>query len=200
MTQPYVYWVLDTPVVTIIGLYSNVDGTLDARGTSEQQQWLQEQVAAADKGKPLIIAAHHPPYSLDTVHGGYPDIELALDRTIQATGRIPTAVLSGHVHSYQRFERTLDGTKIPYIVAGAGGYANRPGLIHKIETTDKGKRLPDGFQTTHKDLKLMTFNDDKPGFLRVSVNGKKPSVTFDYFLVDFTGSFAGKPSDSVTVP
>src|SRR5262249_52624326 len=32
MTQPYVYWVLDTPVATIIGLYSNVDGTLDARG------------------------------------------------------------------------------------------------------------------------------------------------------------------------
>ena len=36
MTQPYVYWTLNTPFATIVGLYSNVDGTLDARGTSEQ--------------------------------------------------------------------------------------------------------------------------------------------------------------------
>lgn len=34
MTQPYVYWTLDTPLATIIGLYSNVDGLLDGRGTS----------------------------------------------------------------------------------------------------------------------------------------------------------------------
>ena len=44
MTQPYVYWTLNTPFATIIGLYSNVDGTLDARGTSEQLQWFQQQV------------------------------------------------------------------------------------------------------------------------------------------------------------
>ena len=37
MTQPYVYWTLDAPFAKIIGLYSNVDGSLDARGTSEQQ-------------------------------------------------------------------------------------------------------------------------------------------------------------------
>ena len=198
MTQPYVYWVLDTPVVTIIGLYSNVDGTLDARGTTEQQQWLQDQFIGADKNKPLIVTAHHPPYSLDTVHGGYPEIELALDRTIHATGRIPTAVLAGHVHSYQRFERNLDGAKVPYIVAGAGGYANRPGLMHKIETRANGRPLPTGFQTTHPDLKLMAYNDQEPGFLRIAVDGKKGSVRFDYFLVDFDGSFSGKVADSVT--
>jgi hypothetical protein len=69
------------------------------RGTSEQQQWFRDQVSNAPSGKALIVAVPHPPYSLDTTHGGYPDIEIALDRIIQATGRIPTAVLSGHVHS-----------------------------------------------------------------------------------------------------
>lgn len=201
MTQPYVYWTLDTPFATIIGLYSNVDGTLDARGTSEQQQWFQDQVSSASKDKALILAVHHPPYSLDTTHGGYPDIEIAIDRVIQATGRVPTAVLSGHVHSYQRFQRDLDGKKVPYIVAGAGGYANTPRLLHKIELTSSGKTLPDGFQTTHPDLKLMKHNDKEPGFLRITVDSKKKEITFDYFPVAFPSTGAAtSPPDSVTVP
>ena len=50
MTQPYVYWTLDTPLVNIIGLYSNVDGTLDGRGRGDQQAWFESQLAAAAKG------------------------------------------------------------------------------------------------------------------------------------------------------
>jgi len=201
MTQPYVYWTLETPFATIIGLYSNVDGTLDARGTSEQQQWFQSQVAGAAKDKALLIAVHHPPYSLDTTHGGYPDIEIALDRAIQATGRIPTAVLSCHVHSYQRFERTLGKKKVPYIVTGAGGYANTPNLLHKIEKASNGNPLPAGFQTTHQDLKLMSYNDSEPGFLRVTLDSKKQTVSFDYFLVPFPPAQpSGRSVDSVTVP
>ena len=201
MTQPYVYWTLETPFATVIGLYSNVDGTLDARGTSEQQQWFEQQASAASRDKALLITVHHPPYSLDTTHGGYPDIEIAIDRVIQATGRIPTAVLSGHVHSYQRFERDLDNQKVPYIIAGAGGYANDPRLLHRIEKTENGKPLPDGFQTILEDLKLMKHNDQEPGFLRVTVDGNKKTVAFDYFLVPFAGARAsGKAFDSVTVP
>lgn len=80
-------------------MYSNVDGTLDARGTGEQQQWFEQQVQSAPEDIALIIAVHHPPYSLDTDHGGYPDIGIAVDRVIQDTGRVPTIILSGHVHS-----------------------------------------------------------------------------------------------------
>jgi calcineurin-like phosphoesterase family protein len=201
MTQPYVYWTFDTPFANIIGLYSNVDGTLDARGTSEQQQWFQDQVAKAPKDKALLVTVHHPPYSLDTTHRGYPDIEIAIDRVIQATGRVPTAVLSGHVHSYQRFERSLHTKKIPYIVAGAGGYANSFKLLHKIELDAQGKPLRKGFQTTHKDLKLMSHNDKEPGFLRVTLDGKKKTATFDYFLVPFPPAApTATEFDSVTVP
>jgi len=199
MTQPYVYWTLDTPVATIIGLYSNVDGTLDARGTSEQQQWLQNQVATASAEKALILTVHHPPYSLDTTHGGYPDIGIAIDRVIQYTGRIPTAVLSGHVHSFQRFERDLGVKKVPYIVAGCGGYANIAKLVHRIETGAHGKPLPDGFQTTLSDVKLMKHNDKEPGFLRVTLDRQKKTATFDFFRVPFDGSASDtKPWDTVT--
>jgi Calcineurin-like phosphoesterase len=201
MTQPYVYWTFETPFGNIIGLYSNVDGMLDARGTSEQQQWFQEQVARAPRDKALLIAVHHPPYSLDTTHRGYPDIEIAIDRVIQSTGRTPTAVLSGHVHSYQRYERSLHAKKVPYFVAGAGGYANTPQLLHKIELDANGKPHRKAFQTTHKDLKLMSHNDTQPGFLRVTLDGKKKTATFDYFVVPFPPAAAvAKRFDSVTVP
>ena len=36
MTQPYVYWTLETPLATIIGLYSNVHGLLDGRAPSNK--------------------------------------------------------------------------------------------------------------------------------------------------------------------
>ena len=200
MTQPYVYWTLNAPFATIIGLYSNVDGLLDARGTSEQQQWFEDQVSNAPQDKALIIAVHHPPYSLDIAHGGYPEIGIAIDRMIQATGRIPTLVLSGHVHSYQHFERDLGGKKIPYIVAGAGGYANSPKLLHKIETNANGQPLPASFQTKHEDLKLMSHNDKEPGFLRISIDAKEKTLTSEYFLVPFDGTVSKAPFDKVTVP
>lgn len=197
MTQPYVYWTFNTPFATIVGLYSNVDGTLDARGTGEQQQWFEEQVRNATKDKALIVAVHAPPYSLDTTHGGYPDIEIAIDRVIQSTGRVPTLVLSGHVHSYQRFQRKIDGKKtIPYVVAGAGGYANTPRLMHRIESDFNNQPLP-----SRPDLTLMSYNDQDPGFLRVTIDKNKQNLTCDYFVVPFDETdMKKKPFDTVTVP
>ena len=75
VTQPYVYWTLDATFVTIIGLYSNVEGGLDARGRIDQQTYLQQQLANADKNKKLFITVHHPPFSLDSAHGGTPDTQ-----------------------------------------------------------------------------------------------------------------------------
>ena len=79
------------------------------------------------------MAVHHPPYSLDSVHGGTPDILNAIDQAVAASGRTPDAVLSGHVHNYQRFSRAVGTRKIPYVVAGAGGYANDVGSLHKLQ-------------------------------------------------------------------
>src|SRR5262249_14469791 len=62
MTQPYVYWMLKAPFVTIIGLYSNIDGLLDGPGTAAQERWLSEQLAAAgaDASAPCLLAGQGP--------------------------------------------------------------------------------------------------------------------------------------------
>jgi hypothetical protein len=194
MTEPYAYWTLDAPFVTIIGLYSNVEGSLDARGRMDQQAYLQQQMAAADPAKKLLITVHHPPYSLDSVHGGTVDILTAIDRAIQASGRMPDAVLSGHVHNYQRFTRTVKGKAIPYVVAGAGGYADDSRSMHKIQAQLTTAKLP--YQTTMSDVMFEKFEENEPGFLRITASAKE--ILFEYFRVPFVGAAELAPFDSFT--
>jgi len=193
MTQPYCYWTLDAPFVTIIGLYSNVEGSLDARGRNDQQHFLEDQMKKAAPAKKLLIAVHHPPFSLDSAHGGCPDILTALDRAIAASGRTPDAVLSGHVHNYQRFSRDIHGRKIPYLVAGAGGYANEVRSMHQLQKGLNGKPTP--IATTMTGLTLEKYHDKEPGFLRVTVDAHQ--IKFEYFLVPFDPSAPSTLFDTV---
>jgi hypothetical protein len=204
MTQPYAYWVLDAPFVTIIGLYGNVDGLLDGLGTVNQQQWLTAQLASVDRTKCTIIAVHQPPYSLDTSHGGYPYILNAIDQAAQASGVWPHAVFSGHVHSYQRFSRTVttngQNRAIPYIVAGAGGYANTARSLHKLlrDPADPTRPpVPCPVPTLQPGVELRGYNEIAPGYARVTVTST--TLTVDYFTVPFTGQPPADPFDSVTL-
>jgi hypothetical protein len=177
MTQPYCYWMLDTPLVNIIGLYSNVDGLLDAPGTSFQLDWLVSTLVNFH-GKPKIIALHHPPYSLDTSHGGYGTVGEALNEAFSKSGVRPIMVLSGHVHNYQRF----DVNGVPYIIAGAGGYANTFKSLHKLARSvdNAGVYATLPIATTEPGVSLRAYNDLSPGFLRISLeltgDGTQPSA------------------------
>jgi 3',5'-cyclic AMP phosphodiesterase CpdA len=194
MTQPYVYWTLETPFATIIGLYSNVDGSLDGRGTNEQLRWFQQQLAAAPTDRCLLVAVHHPPYSLDAPHGGSPEILGAIDRAVQATNRYPDAIFSGHVHDYQRFTRVVGQRQIPYVVAGAGGYADAPRAMHQLQEKVKGQRIKTPFKTTVSEVTLESYNEDDPGFLRVTIDGS--SLKGEYFVVPFNNPTTSSVFDS----
>ncbi len=195
MTQPYVYWTLEAPFATIIGLYSNVDGSLDGRGTVEQLRWFEGQMAKAPADKCLLVAVHHPPYSLDADHGGSPAILDAIERTARITNRWPDAVFSGHVHNYQRFTRTLPDRQIPFVVAGAGGYANAPKSMHKLQLDQERQRIPSGkpFKTTLADVTLEHFDQENPGFMRVTVDAE--SLAVEYFIVPFDDAPPSEPVD-----
>ncbi|MHB1568045.1 MAG: metallophosphoesterase family protein [Solirubrobacteraceae bacterium] len=127
-TQPNCYWTLSAREVTIIGCYSNVpSGGVIA---PDQASWLSSELAAAPAGVPLIVALHHPPYSADGAHGGSAEMGAVLDSAFSSSGRVPDLVLSGHVHNYQRFTRTLPdtGRELSYVVIGNGGYHN----LHRL--------------------------------------------------------------------
>jgi hypothetical protein len=131
LNLPNPYWTLVTPLATFVGMYTNVPehGSID----SNQQQWLTNEFATADKNLPLILALHHPVYSFDVFHSGSSKMADAIENAIRDTGRVPNLVLAGHVHDYQRIEKEIapDGPT-PFLVVGNGGYHN----LHQIHSAD----------------------------------------------------------------
>jgi hypothetical protein len=134
VSQPGVYWYLDTPFVDIIGLYSNIGegpGYISGPKPGQaQKKWLTEILTELaeerNKGprKALLIAVHHPPYS-NGGHEASTDMLKDIDDSCTTAGIMPDAVLAGHSHNYQRFTRytTFKGKnmQIPYYVVGTGG-------------------------------------------------------------------------------
>ena len=184
-TQPNCYWTLQSDAVTIIGCYSNVPsgGVIEP----DQAAWLQSELAAAPSGVPLIVALHHPPYSADAFHGGSAKMGEVLDTAFQGSGRTPDLVLSGHVHDYQRFTRTMpDGvTTVPYIVIGNGGYHN----LHKLAAgATPGEQLGDG-------VVFEAGDDANWGFLVLTVDGT--TISAEYVSVSKAGTVM-QSADSFT--
>src|SRR5579863_2284170 len=106
MTQPNVYWTLLTPLVNIVGLYSNVP----EGGVVKQPQidWFQNELATLDKNIPLVVTLHHPVYSADAFHSGSTHMKQLIEDAANKVGRHPEMVVAGHVHNYQRFTKTMD--------------------------------------------------------------------------------------------
>jgi 3',5'-cyclic AMP phosphodiesterase CpdA len=141
MDQPGVYFTLDAPFVSIVGLYTNVlegpgvissqAGKYPALQGDHQLDWLKaelKRLAPARKAleRAVIVACHHPPASVDAKHGGTTGLADDIDTAAREAGFWPDAILSGHAHLYQRFTRNIDGRQIPYIVSGSGGFAITP--------------------------------------------------------------------------
>lgn len=89
-------------------------------------------------------------------------------------------VFSGHVHNYQRFHKTYGEDKvIPYIVAGAGGYA----ILHSIARANDPQ-----VSNNHPyfdSVKLDNYCDDKHGFMKMSLKRSTHGLEIkgDYFVV-----------------
>jgi predicted phosphodiesterase len=167
MIQPNVYWTLLTPYVTLIGLYTNVPEGGEVH--PDQVSWFENELGTADKSKALIVALHHPLFSMDKFHSGSQAMLDLLDNAFEKTGVLPDAVLTGHVHNYQRFTRThSDGKKVPYIVAGAGGYWHLHWMQQGVTQMSLPEKVPD-----RDDVVLEKYSDDHHGFMRIQVTPNK---------------------------
>jgi acid phosphatase type 7 len=167
MIQPHVYWTLDAPLLTIIGLYSNVpDGGVIKE---DQFDWFKHELETAPKENALIVAIHHPPFSGDEEHSGSDAMLKLLDKAFLSQ-RFPDMVVSGHVHNYQRFTRKMGKHEIPYLVIGNGGHSK----LHKIQCHEGAN-----IKTPYKigdNIVLEKYVDNDYGFLRVKVTRKKMIV------------------------
>jgi acid phosphatase type 7 len=172
MIQPNVYWTLDAPFVTIIGLYSNVpDGGVIK---DDQFNWFKGELESAPKDKALIVSVHHAPLSADDEHSGSDTILNLLDKGFKESRRLPDIVFSGHVHNYQRFTRELDheGNKyqVPYVVVGTGGHWK----LHHMQKHNNGDQIETPLKLPDRDnVVLENYCDDRYGFMRLHVTANK---------------------------
>jgi 3',5'-cyclic AMP phosphodiesterase CpdA len=93
--------------------------SLGAAAWERQLAWLRERLAAIDAGSEtggVLLFAHHPPFTNSTVVGDSRDVRRDIVPAF-AAARKTLAIFSGHVHSYERFQR--DGKS--YVVTGGGG-------------------------------------------------------------------------------
>lgn len=183
LNLPNPYWTLITPLATFIGMYTNVPehGSID----SVQQQWLTNEFATAPTDRALILALHHPIYSFDVFHSGSSKMADALENAIRDTGRVPNLVLSGHVHDYQRIEKTIspDGPT-PFIVSGNGGYHN----LHQIHSAN-GDVAPDTGAT-------LVYGKVAWGYLTLTID--KKTISGKSIEIDKTGKVS--TGDSFSYP
>lgn len=175
MTEPNVYWTLETPYATIVGLYTNVPegGWLDEK----QIAWLTSELSTAPADKALIVTMHHPIYSADVFHSGSKYMEGILENAIQQSQRWPDLVFSGHVHNYQRFTRTLVDREVPYLVVGGGGYWN----LHRMVLSPQGNPLPTPYPIPNTDVTLAAYCADHHGYLLLE--STPSSLTGWYYAV-----------------
>jgi hypothetical protein len=188
MDQPGVYFTLNAPFVKFIGLYSNTseggtEGVIASDKVGQAQlTFLQQQLAAAkaerDSGqwRALIIATHHPPFTGSPSHVPSPTMLKQIDGACAAAGIYPDMHLSGHAHLYERYTRTVSGKKIPYLVAGMGGYYNLPGLKPVNQRPVPPSTPASGTDQSNNPLTLEIYNDNTFGFLQITVSaGSSPS-------------------------
>jgi hypothetical protein len=192
VNQPGVYWLLEAPFLQLIGLYSNAgeDAGLLGMDASDTRQtdWLTATLKNIKQGrkngrKALVLATHHPPYARGLQesglgHPGSPEMQAQLDASCAAAGIWPDAVLSGHSHNYQRYQRhCVIGKRefdIPYFVVGTGGISLQPAPTgigaHKIENP-----VPPGLTGS-----TVTYGngDENFGFVRVAASVKQLQITF----------------------
>jgi hypothetical protein len=191
MTQPGVYFTLDAPLVSIIGLYSNCSESI---GWLDQQQLLflyQEltrlKALRQKEGRAVILAIHHCPRWFPGARQA-DSTSAAIDNACTQAQFWPDAVICGHAHIYQRIVRQTAGRDIPYIITGAGGYGLNAGQALAKDYTPK------------LDPKLTRLIVEY-GYVRTTVkkpsNGSSPpTLRFEYHS---TKQSSNEPDDICTV-
>ena len=199
MIQPGVYFTLDAPLVSIIGLYSNCSenyGYLD----QQQKLFLYKELVRLkqkrDSGEiaAVVLAVHHPPLSFNPKKPSSAAMRDDIDKACQEAGLWPDAVLSGHAHMYQRMTRTMNvggqSREIPHIVSGSGGYNDNGGEIDKADmklqdVSDAEFRLHRYMQAFgYLRLTVQTATRDAPATLRIEFLGPDPQQAPDAVVLN----------------
>lgn len=162
----------------------------------------------------VLLAMHHPPFSFRVSqtpqntgsHGGSSAMLRQIDSICKQVGVYPHAFLSGHAHNYQRFTRTVafmngaNDYQVPFIICGNSGHNCNPLIYQDFQHAQDPKPGADvGYlelnpAVTSKGLSINYFDDYNFGYLRVVVDQKQLTVTYNPI-----GNSGGIKPDTVVV-
>jgi predicted MPP superfamily phosphohydrolase len=109
--------------VSMLVLDSNKDA-LTGSQWQDQKTWFERTLDRLDRDarvRGVIVLLHHPPYTNSTITGDETHVQEAFVPPFERSKKT-FAMISGHVHSYERFVRR-DKT---FIVSGGGGIPRAP--------------------------------------------------------------------------
>jgi hypothetical protein len=190
MTQPGVYFTLDAPLVSIIGLYSNCG---ESNGWLDEQQLLflyHELVRLKGlrqkEGRATVLAIHHCPRWFPGTKKD--STSTAIDNACTEAQFWPDAVVCGHAHLYQRIVRQTGGRDIPYIITGAGGYGLKANqALAKNYTPTLSSQLT---------RTIVEYGYVRASVSRPSSGGSPPTLRFEYHSTNQTSN---EPDDVCVV-
>jgi hypothetical protein len=183
--QPGVYYTFEAPSLRILALYSNV---LEIAGVLANDEIGHEQLDYLDRalgrirqeryGGALIIAHHHPAYTADSSKRTWSvDMRESIDALCKKHDVWPHAVLSAHVHNYQRLTRTVGAMQIPYVIAGCGGH-NTPAPLMRVSDDSREANVPKAPFAVASDVMLESYDDRNFGYLRVKADRSRLTIEF----------------------
>ena len=221
--QPGVFFTFEAPMLRILALYSNVledPGVIASDEIGDSQ--LEYLKAALNRVKTekfngaLILAHHHPAFTVGSKHGWSEDMRKQIDDICADAKVWPHAVLSAHAHNYQRFTREHQGMEIPYVVAGNGGHnvtrlkrskkaggpptksadSSETGGASRYESPYRAPTVIQEASRGNDLVKLDNYDDQDFGYLRVVVTDEQ--LRIEYHPASDTGA-AKTPDDIVAV-
>jgi hypothetical protein len=182
--------------VNIIGLYSNTGdgekgyGVISSENgnipnfSDAQKNFLIAELkrlksSREQNGTPVILAVHHPPFRGNDAKVN--PLGVDLDDAFAKGGLWPDVVISGHDHVYERFERDVQATqiKMPYIVAGCGGYN-----IGKF-ASDPTKKIPQSVANNPGVRAYVNYY----GYLKLKVTQNELAIVYNSISSDYGSAF-----------
>ncbi|HVO72958.1 MAG TPA: metallophosphoesterase, partial [Ignavibacteriaceae bacterium] len=112
------WYCLKADSICLVFLDSNY-GVLGERKWNEELNWLKESLRKDDNDisiKGIIVFLHHPPYSNSLIIGDNEKLQKDLVPIFNSS-RKTIAMISGHAHTYERFESNGKA----FIISGGGG-------------------------------------------------------------------------------
>jgi 3',5'-cyclic AMP phosphodiesterase CpdA len=153
----------------------------------EQLAWYREQLARIDRDPSVrgaLVLLHHPPYTNSTVTSDERHVQRSFVPAFASAAKT-LAMFSGHVHSYERFER---GGKTFCVTGGGGGPRVR------LATGGRRRHADDRFDGPPVRMFHYLLAEPSPGGLSIEARGLpkrgKAFETMERFLLPWPDAAA----------